>query len=97
MKVLVVVKTELRHKAETPDSNSIGVAESHTQVKDMIEKALASRENSQKLESWIHPTILSFHVDEREIGVYFSHRTYRVWTKEAGFLPCVNLPTLNQA
>lgn len=86
MKVLIVVKSELRHGADASTHETCGVAKNAKQVKEIVEKAIASRENSQRLESWIHPTILSFHVDEREVGVYLSRRTLRVWDKDVGFL-----------
>lgn len=86
MKVMVVVKIELPHTANNYNRIIIGVAKDNHEVRDMIEQSIASRQNSQRLESWVHPEIHSFLVDEREVGVYFNHRTYQVWTKEQGFI-----------
>lgn len=86
MKMMVVVKIELPHQAEKPNHIIIGVAKNNSEVRDMIEQSIASRENSQRLENWIHPTIECFIVDKREVGVYFNHETYQVWTKEKGFI-----------
>jgi len=86
MKVLLVVRKQLRHVWTEPDHDVVGVASNLSQVKEIIEKSIAARENSQRLESWVHPTILSFSVDEREIGIYNSRTTYRIWDKEQGFI-----------
>ncbi len=85
MKVIIVNKFERRQDSEM---NRIicGVALDDDQVVDLINAAIASRENSRRLEGWIHPTILFFTKEEREVGVYYSYSSKKVWTKEDGFL-----------
>jgi hypothetical protein len=86
VKVIIVNKVERRQDSETTNRVICGIALDDDQVINIINAAIASRENSQRLESWIHPTILFFTKEVREVGVYNSHSVEKVWTKEKGFI-----------